>query len=66
MLHVATLEQNIVKKVVKANTQPINQTGGRTLRPDIVFPIILAIPLTLLPSARAKPPPYRESTNKSC
>lgn len=61
MLHVATLEQNKVKKVVKANIHPTNQMGGSTLRPDMVFPNILAIPLTLLPSARAKPPPKRDN-----
>lgn len=66
MLHVATLEQNKVKKVVKANIHPINKTGGSTLRPDMVFPIILAIPLTLLPSASAKPPPNRDSKYRNC
>lgn len=57
ILHVATLEANMVKKLVITSVEPNIKFCGNALKTDKDCPSILAIPLTLLPSASAKPPP---------
>lgn len=62
MLQMATLEAKAVQKRLIRMQTPIVAKVGSDLMNDILSPSILAMPLRLLPSARAKPPPILGST----
>jgi len=61
MLAMATLELNAVRNTATRMTTSRRTAWGRAFKPIKAVPIILAMPLCLLPSANANPPPNRNT-----